>query len=344
MSDGTQRDCAICGIAAFARMSSRKIDNGDYEYVYHYECPRCGRYDAGQRFDTLALEENDYLQEPGSRKRANLSAWIRERTDRGQRPVILEYSFLLVEEPNDLRDAFEAAGSPRFHEKADKLLLAIERQTIHAGHHVYFPKTSGDINRLPWLARAWAINSKEFVAIKEYLGECNRILGRRGSKGDALTILPAGWARIEELASTSQASSQGFVAMWFEPEIDFLYENALAPAIRAAGYAPRRIDRKATAERIDDQIEVEIKKSKFVVADATGHRGGVYYEAGFARGQKMPVFWSCHTDDFEELHFDVKQFPCFKWDCYNLEELSEDLRWRIENICGRGPVKHKEAN
>ena len=33
-----------------------------------------------------------------------------------------------------------------------------------------------------------------------------------------------------------------------------------------------------------------------VVADFTGHRGGVYFEAGFARGLGIPVVWTCHKE------------------------------------------------
>ena len=33
---------------------------------------------------------------------------------------------------------------------------------------------------------------------------------------------------------------------------------------------------------IPSEIISEIKRSKFMIADLTGYRGGVYYEAGFA--------------------------------------------------------------
>ena len=35
-------------------------------------------------------------------------------------------------------------------------------------------------------------------------------------------------------------------------------------------------------DRIDDRIFLEINRSNFLIADFTGHRPGVYFEAGYA--------------------------------------------------------------
>lgn len=44
-------------------------------------------------------------------------------------------------------------------------------------------------------------------------------------------------------------------------------------------------------------------------------------------------------DNFEKLPFDTRQFYCFSWDKAKLPELIDHLRWRIENVCGRGPIE-----
>ncbi len=126
--------------------------------------------------------------------------------------------------------------------------------------------------------------------------------------------------------------------MWFDEELNRLYDEALAPAIRTAGYAPLRIDQHHGEERIDHRIEVQIKQSRFVVADLTGHRGGVYYEGGYARALGKPVFFTCHKDDFKDRHFDIQQFFCLEWDCDTLETMKKKLSGAIENLCGRGPM------
>ena len=85
-------------------------------------------------------------------------------------------------------------------------------------------------------------------------------------------------------------TSQGFVAMWFDDSMTEAYEKGIQPAIEDAGYKAMRIDQKEHANKIDDEIIAEIRRSRFIVADFShggdGARGGVYYEAGFAHGLK----------------------------------------------------------
>ena len=66
-------------------------------------------------------------------------------------------------------------------------------------------------------------------------------------------------------------------------------------------------------EKIDDRIIAEIRQSGLVVADFTGQRGGVYYEAGFANGLGIPLIWTCHDDAVENLHFDTRQYNHIVW-------------------------------
>jgi nucleoside 2-deoxyribosyltransferase len=81
----------------------------------------------------------------------------------------------------------------------------------------------------------------------------------------------------------------------------------------------------------------EIRRSRFVVADFTGHRGGVYFEAGFAMGLGLPVFWTCRKDGLAGLHFDVRQYNCIDWD--DPADLATRLRFRIEAVIGKGPKR-----
>ncbi len=145
----------------------------------------------------------------------------------------------------------------------------------------------------------------------------------------------SGWREYEGL-SKGQGSEQGFVAMWFNAETAKLRPVVLK-AIKDAGYKPLVIDMKEHNERIDDQIMVEIRRSRFVVADFTGHRGGVYFEAGFAKGLGKDVVWTVRDTDMDGLHFDTRQFNHLKWSADNLPEFGKALRWRILNTVGAGP-------
>ena len=88
------------------------------------------------------------------------------------------------------------------------------------------------------------------------------------------------------------------------------------------------MDLKEHNEKICDAIIAEIRKSKFVVTDFTGHRGGVYFEAGYALGLGLPVIWTCSKDDLDGSNFDTRQYNHIVWE--SDEELFEKLRRRIE--------------
>jgi nucleoside 2-deoxyribosyltransferase len=126
--------------------------------------------------------------------------------------------------------------------------------------------------------------------------------------------------------------------MWFDKSIDPAWK-AIEAGIRNAGYEPLRIDRKEHNNKIDDEIVAGIRRSKFLVADFTNHRGGVYFEAGLAMGLGLPVIWLCRQDDLEHAHFDTRQYNHIPWEIGKLDELSKSLKNRIEATIGTGPLQ-----
>ena len=164
-------------------------------------------------------------------------------------------------------------------------------------------------------------------------------------QGLSCKITHEGYLKIEK-DIVNKDSSQAFVAMWFgnnnesEEEMNNLYDNGIDQAIKNVGYEALRIDRKKDVDKIDDEILAEIRRSRFLVADYTygnnGVRGGVYYEAGFAQGLGIPVFRSCRSDKFDDLHFDTRQYYHIKWD--TPEQLRKELEDRIRaSSIGEGP-------
>ena len=143
--------------------------------------------------------------------------------------------------------------------------------------------------------------------------------------------------KLEELRVHPSTSSQGFIAMWFDSVLNDAYEHGIQAGVIGAGYDPLRIDRIEHVNRIDDEIIRQINASQFVVADFTGHRGGVYFEAGYALGKEIPVFWTCRKSDMVDLHFDIRQFNCIDWE--TPESLAQRLATRIEAVLGPGPNK-----
>ena len=85
-----------------------------------------------------------------------------------------------------------------------------------------------------------------------------------------------------------------------------------------------------TNKTINDEIIGKIKSSKIVIADFTGQRNSVYFEAGLAMGLNIPVIWTCKKDEVENLSFDTRQYPHILWE--TKEDLKEKLRNRIKAI------------
>jgi len=148
-------------------------------------------------------------------------------------------------------------------------------------------------------------------------------------------ISPKGFLYLE--GRRDEDSSVGFCAMWFNPDVATLWTSVIEPATRLAGYEPLRTDGKQHNGKIDDEIMASIRASRFVVADFTGNRGGVYYEAGFAHGLGLPVIFMCREGD--ELHFDIRQYNCIFWKPEALEEAQQRLKNRILATLGQGPLK-----
>jgi len=127
--------------------------------------------------------------------------------------------------------------------------------------------------------------------------------------------------------------------MWFDESTKAAWLEAFKPAIEEAGYVAFRIDFKPHTNMIDNEIIAEIRRSRFLVADLTGQNGGVYYEAGFAAGLSLPVFYTCLEAEFNKRHFDIKQFNCLKWTPNTLDKFKSELRYWIEAVLGRGPAR-----
>ena len=86
---------------------------------------------------------------------------------------------------------------------------------------------------------------------------------------------------------------------------------------------------------------MQIDRSRFLVADFTGQKHGVYFEAGYALRAHIPVIWTCRKEQIGELHFDVRQFNMIDWESH--EELANRLRFRILALVGEGPEGMSES-
>jgi hypothetical protein len=142
-----------------------------------------------------------------------------------------------------------------------------------------------------------------------------------------ITITQGGWEWASRLRAQPIESTNAFVALWFNDEMFDLFKTAFAPAIKRAGFEPRLANEPKHNDQIDARIIAELKQSRFVVADVTGGRNGVYFEAGYAIGIGRPVIWTCKRDSQKDMHFDTRQYNHILWD--GADDLSEELYYRI---------------
>lgn len=247
-------------------------------------------------------------------------------------------------------------SKPNFpaHDRADRLLRYLISRSEHLGKSIDFPgEVYGNTNSdtviigthpgkayFPLLAWSDSVKIEEIDFLLDMLIEDGAVkrLSKTGDLG--LIVLPKGYSRFNENNSQT-ANGQAFVAMWFDPSVNSVYENGIEVAVRDCGYSPMRIDRKEHINKIDDEIVDEIKRSKFVIADFTSEpdkpRGGVYFEAGYAMGMGIPVVWTCRKDLIDQVHFDTRQFNHIVWK--DPAELAEKLKNRILATIGQGPIQ-----
>jgi hypothetical protein len=141
---------------------------------------------------------------------------------------------------------------------------------------------------------------------------------------------------ITSLNEAGKNSKNCFVAMSFSgTEYSLKVRDAIKIAIITTGYNPVLIDESKieSYKTINDAIIAEIKRAKFVIADFTEQKNGVYFEAGYALGRGLQVIYCCDMDDFKKnSHFDVNHYPHILYnDPIELERmLTDKIRALIE--------------
>ena len=301
-SEEAMEKCPICDES----IEYRPLGSSDVRRV---TCPRCGVYDI-----TRTALVNLKSSALSNRQIANISGWLFENS-------------IYVITSNSI-EMLEQLKTPPFNERADKFLEYLEKKTEYAGNFVKEKKS--------WLGAGWCINKDELYEILGFLQETDRVQRDEILSEERIKIRPEGWAHLENLKKINSNKKQGFVAMWFTDEMQQIYDKAISKGITEAGYVPHRVDQREHNDKIDDEIISQIRKSRFVFADFTGHRGGVYFESGFAKGLGLEVFWSCREDDLENLHFDIRQYNCITWNQENLEKFILKIKYRIEAVLGKG--------
>jgi hypothetical protein len=277
-----ETECPLCGTG------TAKFQAGDPRFV---SCPICGKFGLDFRLQVdrdMQGERHPYL-----------SAATRKASESGR---------LLILDLSNWKTIEEEQRTIRISEKLTLLLRLI-------GDRSGSPGGEWKIESYCDYPLVAAQNPAELGAYLEYLARRGLIEERaRRNDGTLYALTIPGWQEIEPIPPIGGVPGRCFVAMSFDVSLDAAYVRGIKPAIIDCGFEPVCMKEIATNEGITDRILSEIRLAQFVVADFTGQRGGVYFEAGFARGLGRKVIWARRTDELHLVHFDIKHFGHVVWD------------------------------
>ncbi len=203
-----------------------------------------------------------------------------------------------------------------------------------------------DNNKKPTVAD-WVFNVESFLKeIEEGTKETSEYIEKIKQFGDEFQYCENLVAWLRQLYKRKYDSievppitkrNQIFVAMMFSDETNDVYQNCYKKVIQSLNYACMRIDEKDFTGSIISEITSEISDSVAIIADLTGNRGGVYYEAGVARGLQLcnhpiKLLLTCKQDFFnkEKVHFDVSGDNILLYN--DTSDLIEKLNKRLQTV------------
>lgn len=366
--------CNLCGL------TNIEVIPASTSHKVHWKCERCGEVIIT---DVAADSLSKY-----SSILWKLSAICRRRTRQGLPPIELNYDNLVdisknVKQPSTVLEA------------QDRVIHFFAKESDLRGSWIRYDYNSHldvmikDTKEMSFVLRL--LNEQGYLDFR-MSGEDEMILNQPDKQPASfekfmhqessldVRLTGKGWAKYDEIIRPSTVSDKAFIAMWFSQQTRKLRE-ALKVGIEAAGYDPIIADEEDYTGNIMDFVLASIRRSKFIVADFTampekiegyknvdgnkidhikgGVRGGVYYEAGFAKGLNIEVIHTCKDDSESKsrLHFDVAQENTIFWSDKEIEHttvrkitmrkdniepinLSEKLYDRIIGLFGPGPLEN----
>jgi hypothetical protein len=302
--------CPIC-LNAATSLPAVGPDSG-HRAATHYECRRCGLFTITFELSQWwrgARERNDgRLQQADEQLLPYVSAHTRQALD----PVELT--------TNNWQELARQHTNTPFSRKRDRLLRLIAERSRIPGEWIGLDPIRdaplldiGDEGE--WRFVESSLIDRGLLRRQPFptgrTQETNR--GRTEVMQEMHSLTPAAWEALEPIGGGGVLGTC-FVAMFFDRELQAAYDEGIRPAIEDdCGLRALRVDREEHNDDINDRILAGIRSAQCVVADFTGQRHGVYFEAGFALGLGRTVIWTCRADDLHRLHFDTNHRNHVVW-------------------------------
>lgn len=270
------------------------------------ECPQCKKF-------IIDSPLYDILKN-GTKLPYTVSSWIIEQNTLYGKPPIL------------LFDDFEKLQSIPEKRMSQKYELFIKYICKHPSEVLYPHDTIAQ-------ATFWCKDEYELKALIEKAERNNHLkITSEGMGSLSLIYWTTTYDAIEFIENLGQKnhSNKVFMAFHFTDEMKKQFESTIVRAVTDASnnrLEAIRVSSSSTDHdtKIDDELIAMLKASKAIIADFTGNRTAVYYEAGYAMGLGIPIIWTCRKTDVNDLSFDTRQYPHIIW------EDEEDLYTQVVN-------------
>lgn len=312
-------------------------ENPEMDY-YFYDCPNCGQYGISEDIYDMRLVPKK-MDENNFKEFINKATCIAaERNIKG-----MDRFFLVTDseekalEGNNIGVHYPIGITNFLKEYPKDAVEMFDRILLNLGNLIKHPADSYSVSTLvdSYNAIFYSANEKQAKSMIEELENFGWI--KTSPIGNIelfidIKITTKGWRHLAELreARAFEHSDKVFLAMWFDESTNQL-RDAVKEAVKQAGYSPEEIvvNEADHNDYIMNKVINMISDAKFIIADFTcapekdtagkisdGIRGGVYFEAGFARGQGKEVIHTCKDSDEAKsrLHFDVHQINTIFWE------------------------------
>lgn len=310
MFDGSySSECVICGF----KLDSRPNQENDAK---RFQCRNCGEFRITGTAEGMLPNNIEFKPE-----RAKLLAHMVRR--RYAQKKVVDVDSHLIKRAFDDETRF-----PNAFEQVTNLIIWLAENLPYPGSPV-------PISYMRFQAIVGAASSESFDWVLRSAMDKGWIDGH-GIKTVPIELKDAsltfsGWEWYET-DGKHQRSKTAFIAMKFKDDtLNNIVKKHFDPAVRQAGFRLMRLDDYPAAGIIDNRMRVEIRRSRFLIADLTHRNAGAYWEAGFAEGLGMPVIFTCKESTIENVHFDARNCQIVPWNENNPEIAVELLKAAIRN-------------
>lgn len=293
------KTCVICDTPGLPRPQR------NHEYgVWIFKCTNCGTFKISES-GIAGLCQNWKLNKP--KHVAMISSRVRRMQGGEKLPYLpSEWIQKACESEPEFPNAFEQVEN----------LIIFMAESLGPGETMHLSKKTcqaavgaADDEVMAWVLRQAADQNWIDGIPREGVGVFEFIDGY-------LTL--TGWEWYNEIGKHKR-SRTAFMAMQYgDEQLHKIVDDYLKPAVAQTGFELRLLVDKPEAGIIDNRLRVEIRRSRFVIADLTHHNNGAYWEAGFGEGLGLPVIYTCREDVLAEkenkkVHFDTRNSLIVPW-------------------------------